>query len=188
LGNITSDLLIWTPDDQDTAEPDVYLAAMAQSMEDGLGERLRNQEEKTSAQVSLAADQSISTASVVTYTQNTGPTFNFGLTVNPSGSITLTRDGLYLVSVNVYTQQASGFTGYCVPNIRRNSVNMGTTLAIPQTAGTSKVGVTSLTVPMTGSVGDTIDAYVSATGGTTILLAGAFKNLNTFSVTLVTPT
>lgn len=188
MGNLTSDLGIWTPDELDLAEPDVYLATMAQSLEDGVGVRLRKQEEKIATQVSLSADQSISTSSVVTYTQNTGPTFNFGLTVNPSGSITITRDGLYLVAVNIYTQQASGFTGYCVPNIRRNGVNMGTTLAIPQLAGTSKVGVTSTTVPMTGSVGDTFDVSVQAVGGTTILLAGANKNLNTFSVTLVTPT
>ncbi len=174
MGNITSDLLVWTPDEDDLGEPDVYLATMAQSMEDGLGVRLRKQEEPIAAQVSLSADQSISTAFVVQYSLNTGPTFNSGLTVNASGSITITRAGVYSIATNVYTDQASGFTGYCAPSIRRN--------------GDILCGVTSMTTSIVAAVDDVIDVYITAAGGTTILFAGTNKNYNTLSVTLVTPT
>lgn len=188
LGNITSDLLIWTPDEGDLAEPDVYLAAMAASMEDGLGERLRKQEEPIAAQVSLGADQSISSGFNVQYSINTGPTFNSGLTVNESGSITLTRDGVYTIATNVYTDQASGFTGYCVPSLRRNGDILCTSLVAPTLVNSRKIGVASMTTSIVGAVDDVIDVYVAAAGGTTTLFAGTNKNYNTFSVTLVTPT
>lgn len=188
MGNITSDLLIWTPDDQDLGEPDVYLATMSQSMEDGLGVRLRKQEEPIAAQVSLSADQSISTAFVVQYSLNTGPTFNSGLTVNASGSITITRAGVYSIATNVYTDQASGFTGYCAPSIRRNGDILCSSLAAPTLVNSKKIGVTSMATSIVAAVDDVIDVYITAAGGTTILFAGTNKNYNTLSVTLVTPT
>lgn len=187
MGNITADLQVWTPDEEDLGEPDVYLATMAQSMEDGLGVRLRKQEEPIAAQISLSADQSISTGFVVQYTENTGPTFNNGLTINPSGTITITRAGVYTIACNIYTDQVSTFTGYCVPSIRRNGEILCSSLAAPTLINSRKIGVASMTTSIVAAVDDVIDVYVASGGGTTVLFAGTNKNYNTFSVTLVTP-
>lgn len=188
MGNVTTDLQVWTPDELDLGEPDVYLATMAQSMEDGIGVRLRKQEEPIACQVSLSADQGISTGFNVQYSLNTGPTFNSGLTVNASGSITLTRAGVYLLATNVYTDQASSFTGYCAPSIRRNGAILCSSLAVPTLANSRKIGVASMTTCIVAEVDDVVDVYITAAGGTTTLFAGTNKNYNTFSATLVTPT
>lgn len=52
MGNITTGgSAIWTPDENDNLDPEVWSATMAQSIEDGIGKRLEKQE----ARVSLRA-------------------------------------------------------------------------------------------------------------------------------------
>lgn len=99
MGNVTSDLLIWTPDENDTAEPDVYLATMSASMEDGLGARLRKQESfigvNLSQTANFTADGTIRTvpfAAVNTYN------YNEGMTVT-GGQVTVPMDGFYTVTI-----------------------------------------------------------------------------------------
>lgn len=47
MGNTNSDG-IWTPDEEDTLEPDVYLGMMAESISQGLGKRMKLQETRVS--------------------------------------------------------------------------------------------------------------------------------------------
>lgn len=47
MGNTNSDG-IWTPDEDDTLEPDVWSAAMAESIKQGLGKRVKLQETRVS--------------------------------------------------------------------------------------------------------------------------------------------
>lgn len=101
MGNTTSDLLIWTPDDQDTGEPDVYLATMAQSIEDGTGARLRKLESSIACNLSLnsalVADTTVRQVAVsVSKTYN----FNDGMTVS-GGSVTVPVAGTYSVQALV---------------------------------------------------------------------------------------
>ena len=64
MGNVTVPSGIWTPDEDEAVDPEVWSAGMAQSIEDGLGVRMTAQE----AVVGLKA--SIST---LTYVQNIQP-------------------------------------------------------------------------------------------------------------------
>lgn len=45
MGNVTKEFGIWTPDDENAVEPDVYLSQMADSIENGLGKRVLKQEQ-----------------------------------------------------------------------------------------------------------------------------------------------
>ena len=44
MGNVTQASGIWTPDEDDTVDPEVWSAVMSQSLEDGLGIRMGKQE------------------------------------------------------------------------------------------------------------------------------------------------
>jgi hypothetical protein len=99
MGNVTSDLLIWTPDELDTAEPDVYLATMAQSLEDGVGARLRKQESfigcNLGTSTSFTADTTIRQVPFgIVHAWN----YNEGMTVS-GGLVTVPMDGIYTVQV-----------------------------------------------------------------------------------------
>lgn len=188
MGQYTPNAQVWYPDTSDGAELNTLFATMASSIEDGVGSRLKKQEQAVACQVSLEVNQNISVEFVVQYNVNSGPTYNNGLTVNAAGSVTIITPGIYFVSTNVYTQQASGFTGYCVPNIRKNASKISTSICSPTTVGSNKVGVSSITTAAICNAGDTLDVLVTAAGGTTTLLAGNDKNLNTFTVALMRAT
>lgn len=100
MGNVTSDLLIWTPDENDTAEPDVYLATMAASMEDGLGDRLRKQEAFIGCNLGLntpfVANETITQ---VPFGLKNSWNFTEGMTIS-GGSVTIPMDGIYTVALN----------------------------------------------------------------------------------------
>ena len=99
MGNVTSDLLVWTPDEDDLAEPDVYLATMAASMEDGLGSRLRKQESFIGCNLSLASNFAAGGTIVqVPFAIVNSYNFNEGMTVS-GGQVTVPMNGIYTVQV-----------------------------------------------------------------------------------------
>lgn len=99
MGNTTSDLLIWTPDADDTAEPDVYLATMAQSLEDGVGERLRKQESFIGCNLSLTSNLAIGgTIAQAPFAVVNSYNFNEGMTI-AGGQVTVPMNGIYTVQV-----------------------------------------------------------------------------------------
>lgn len=99
MGNVTSDLLIWTPDDQDKAKPDVYLAAMAQSIEDGAGARLRTQELAIGLKAGFSfagtLPNTMTLANMLVTTSN--GCFKQGLDI-AGGVVTVITPGMYSIS------------------------------------------------------------------------------------------
>jgi hypothetical protein len=100
MGNVTSDLLVWTPDEDDLAEPDVYLATMSASMEDGLGARLRKQEAFIGTNLSLpSAFTADGTIRQLPFAVVNSYNFNDDMTI-AGGSVTVPMAGIYTVYVN----------------------------------------------------------------------------------------
>jgi len=108
MGNTTSDLLIWTPDENDLAEPDVYLATMAQSLEDGAGARLRLQEAAVGLKAGIAAGTGIPVATATAPYTITAANGNFsqGLTIS-GGVVTVATPGMYIVTASLGIQPKS---------------------------------------------------------------------------------
>lgn len=111
MGNVTSDLQIWTPDENDLAEPDVYLATMAQSLEDGVGDRLRTQEVAVGLKAGFTSAPTLSsTMTIAAVTVNTSNgSFNQGLTIS-GGVVTVESPGMYIISGSVGVNNVSGHT------------------------------------------------------------------------------
>jgi hypothetical protein len=99
MGNVTSDLLIWTPDQDDLGDPDIYLATMAQSLEDGTGERLRKQEQFIGCNLGVSAFTADGTIKQVPFANINSWNYNLGMTVS-GGAVTVPVDGIYTVQVN----------------------------------------------------------------------------------------
>lgn len=101
MGNVTADLQIWTPDEADLGEPDVYLATVAQSIEDGAGARLRKQEAFIGVNLSLpSAFTADSTIRQLPFAVTNSYNFNEDMTVS-GGSVTVPMAGIYTVYVNM---------------------------------------------------------------------------------------
>jgi len=99
MGNVTSDLLIWTPDEDDLAEPDVYLGTMAASLEDGVGTRLRKQESFIGCNLSLASGFAVGgTITQAPFAVVNTWNFNEGMTIS-GGQVTVPMDGIYTVQI-----------------------------------------------------------------------------------------
>lgn len=105
MGQTTANLQIWTPDEADIDAPDVYLATMSASIENGTGERLKLQEKAIGLKVSLdAAAWTIpagNPATVVPYavTSSRGD-FNQGFTY-AAGTATIVTPGMYFVTASI---------------------------------------------------------------------------------------
>jgi len=111
MGSTTSDLLIWTPDENDLAEPDVYLKTMAQSIEDGVGGRLRTQELAIGLKAGYTSAPTLTTTmtnAAVTITTSNG-CFKQGIDIS-GGVVTIITPGLYLISAAVAVTTATGHT------------------------------------------------------------------------------
>lgn len=111
MGIVTSDLLIWTPDEDDDLEPDVYLATMAQSIEEGVGTRLRLQELAVGLKAGFTSapvlSSTMATAAVTVNTSN--GSFKQGLDIS-GGVVTVVTPGMYIVSGSVGVTNISGHT------------------------------------------------------------------------------
>lgn len=111
MGNTTTDLLIWTPDENDLAEPDVYLSTMAQSLEDGVGDRLRTQELAIGLKAGYTSAPTLSsTMAIANVTINTANgSFKQGLDI-AGGVVTVITPGMYLISGSLGVSNVAGHT------------------------------------------------------------------------------
>jgi hypothetical protein len=99
MGVVSADLQIWTPDELDTAEPNVYLATMAQSLEDGVGDRLRKQESFIGCNLSLPSSFAVGgTIAQAPFAVVNAWNFNEGMTVS-GGNVEVPMNGIYTVQV-----------------------------------------------------------------------------------------
>jgi hypothetical protein len=105
MGSTTADLLIWTPDENDLAEPDVYLKTMAQSIEDNAGTRLRLQEAAVGLKAGIPAGTGIPVTAATAPYAVTAANGNFtqGLTIS-GGVVTVATPGMYIVTASLGIQ------------------------------------------------------------------------------------
>lgn len=168
MGNITSDLLIWTPDEADLAEPDVYLATMSASMEDGLGSRLRLQEIAVGLKASIGSytiphvpNPGTPTAIVPFTVTATRGDFNNGFTFS-GGVATVQTAGMYVVTAGIGPNAASSTNGFKI-RIQKNS----TAIITAETAMDATIWVSGSANTVINCVaGDTISVLASITGST----------------------
>lgn len=191
MGQTTTSTQVWTPDSTDLGHPDVYLATMSASIENGIGARLTKQELLQGLFANIPSGTSVpitgGTETVLAMTVNAGVGFNQGMTL-AGGTVTITQAGLYSISAGVTTAQS---TGYLDTKIYQNAGIVGRALTPATTVGGGfAFGNTSVSV--TCAVGDTLNVRITAftrttPGGAdtaTTLLTGA-STYNTLSVTLL---
>lgn len=165
MGNTTADLLIWTPDANDTAEPDVYLATMSQSMEDGLGNRLRTQELAIGLKAGYTAAPTLTTTmtvAAVTVNASNG-SFSQGLTIS-GGIVTVATPGMYIVSGAVGVQNIAGHTA-------KIELRKGSTILVSdeQKSDATFFQAAKATTVVNCVAGDTISMRIGdAAGGATV--------------------
>lgn len=106
MGNVNVDG-IWTPDEEDTLEPDVWSQQMADSISQGLGERMKRQEARAGAATSTSGTFSITGAGNTTDTGIVLPVKKTGyrnyltdMTL-AGGVLTVKTAGLYLIVMTV---------------------------------------------------------------------------------------
>ena len=106
MGNVNVDG-IWTPDEEDTLEPDVWSQQMAESISQGLGVRMARQETRAGAATSTTGPFSITGAGTI---EDTGITLqvkhtgyrNYITSMELSGGVLkVTTPGLYLIVLTV---------------------------------------------------------------------------------------
>jgi hypothetical protein len=180
---------IWSPDEDDTLEPDVWSAMMADSIEQGLGVRVARQEKNVGAFLNIT-DPFTMTAGPIGHAQVPLP---FTVTSEVSyvkdmeltgGVLKVPVSGQYFVSA---TACAQGGSGYLELTLFKNSTRHGQSIETPngspfgQTLGPQ-------TAMMNCIAGDLIWASACQYGGDTgtpPTLNVNFNLLNTLSVALV---
>jgi hypothetical protein len=194
MPNVTASGIV-TPDEDDLDEPDVYLAAMADSIESGIGTRLAAQEAQIGLKASLPPTFSlnawptpgpgvlpfaIGADAMATYPN----TANFiqGATISAGGEVTIQTKGVYFVCASVGIEKDASRTvaiGLC-----RN----GAVFASAENPGSSDyyssafAGSAILLLP-----NDTLHVLGHSAGGTTSMAIAGDNTKTYFSVSLVTP-
>ena len=103
MGNVTEKDAIWTPDEDDKLDPEVWSAMMADSISQGIGKRVAKQEARAGACISLSAEFSVpSTDTLFPLEVSTGYAYSYanfveGMTLS-AGVLQVVTSGLYLLS------------------------------------------------------------------------------------------
>lgn len=118
---VTEEFQIWSPDESHTVEPDVYLAQMADSIEQGMGGRVQRQEMLVSAGMNVAVGnfQPLPVGESTTVEFEPGTRGHLEGMEFVGGVVTIPVDGLYFLSagVSVNIPQDEVFTVEVVVNI-----------------------------------------------------------------------
>jgi hypothetical protein len=99
MGNVNSDG-IWTPDEEDNLDPEVWSAAMADSISEGIGVRLTKQETAIGLKAGIPVATTMTDASgvIAPYQIVSGlECFTQGMTLE-GGVVTVTVAGMYFIS------------------------------------------------------------------------------------------
>lgn len=184
MGAFTTTAQVWYPDLSDTAKLNTLLATVASSIENGLGARMTKQETVKSLLATVTAGSSWTlangTEATLPFSINTGG-YNDGLTLS-SGIVTFTTPGLYNITVNALTTQASGYSDL---RIYKNAGVIARTLGDSTTAGG---GFSPTTISITGNfiAGDTFKSTITVNGvtGSAAIHTGQ-ATYNVLSVTLI---
>lgn len=184
MGNVTADLLIWTPDDGDTSEPDQYLAVMAQSLEDGVGERLRKQEDFIGCCLGISTFTANTTVTQVPFAVNSGQAWNYneGMTIS-GGTVTVPVDGVYTVHLVANYLGVSSTPGRINTYLYKGSSSVQFASTYGNTV-TTRYANASMSIPLKLVAGDTLAIKAASFDANSILNGGGGSS---FSVVLTKP-
>lgn len=124
---------IVTPDEDDLDQPDVYLSAMADSIENGIGARLSRQELTAGAYMCIQTAMHFNgiqpggNVSWLGFNLGTSECWVNGMTPNTDGSLTVITPGTYTVTVQTVASIGDSGDGqsYLETKIYRNLVGLG---------------------------------------------------------------
>lgn len=189
MGNVTLESGIWTPDEDDAVDPDVWSAQMADSIEQGIGKRLADQEQYISASIHLpfGEDITLESAQAIPY-QVTSASYADELVVQ-NGHVTIEVDGLYFLTSRATFSYTPGYL--MTLEIRETPFKTlarghGSTVNF----GASTVGYISIAEVRRLYKGDQVFCcLIDYSNGATPIVARASGDIdsNNFSVTLLKP-
>lgn len=180
MGQVTTNTQVWTPGVEDLNEPDVYLATMSASIENGIGPRLALQEQAIGLKAGLSAQVTLTTAEatmpVVINTANGN--FTQGLTI-AGGIVSVTTPGMYMVSGSVGIQPSGTATTTAMKLYKNSTVIVGD----EQLSTNSFYQGSKATSVINCVAGDTIKMTGRCASGT--VLTAADQSLSHLSVVMV---
>lgn len=111
MGGMTVKHAVWYPDLTDVDQPNVWAATMAQSVADGIGDRLELQEKAVGLKAGLSSQFTLTTTAQILpmVIKATDGSFKEGFDIS-GGIATVTVKGMYLISGALGIQPASGTT------------------------------------------------------------------------------
>lgn len=179
MGNTTTDLQIWTPDEADLDEPDVYLATMSASIENGVGPRLQLQEMAIGLKAGFTSAPTLSstmTVAAMTINSSNG-SFKQGLGIS-AGVVTVITPGMYLMSGSVGIDNVAGHSAKM--DLRKGA----TVIAADEVASNaSYYAVAKQTTIVNCVAGDNLTMRIGdAAGGAAV---GSNLSLTHFTVTMI---
>lgn len=179
MGQVTASAQVWTPDQADLNEPDVYLATMSASIENGLGQRVNKLESFVGCNLSLTSKVSYSGGTVGVVPFVVTQPFNFvdEVTNNPDGSVQIDVPGIYQVNLNAVFLP----TNTTAARINTYLYKNGAGLAFSSTYGetvVSRYSNCNIAGVYKFVVGDVITARVAVFDGISALQDGTGSSLS----------
>lgn len=163
MGAYTTNMQVWYPDTSDTAKLNTLLATLASSIETGIGGRIIKVETTRSLLATVTAGSvtplSNGGEKTIPFSINPGG-YNDGMTIAPTGIVTVNVSGLYYMAVNSMTTQASGYMDL---RLYKNAGNFTRALGHSGTngGGFAAAGATGI---MQCNAGDSLQATVTVNG------------------------
>lgn len=178
MGNV-NEAGIWTPGEGETVDPEVWSAAMADSIMNGLGERMNKQETKAAGKVSINAPVDV-TPDGITFplAVSTDYAYSYGNYVEglelESGIIKILTSGVYMVIGSVICDFVENRTPMNI------SLNFNTDIAISEALETSPTTWASKTLITSGYLiaGDLVYMRAATAAGVQENLPVRGANLN----------
>lgn len=161
MGQTTANLQIWTPDEGDLDEPDVYLASMAASIENGAGERLLLQEVAIGLKAGLSSTFSLTSSWQIAPVAILSVNGSFAQGITLSGGVaTIVTPGMYLISGSMGINNIAGHTAKV--ELRKNGSGV---VSDEQKSDPGFFQVAKQTTIVNCVAGDTLALYVADAAG-----------------------
>lgn len=190
MGNVNASD-IWTPDESDNLDPEVWSSAMADSIHNGIGVRLNRQEQAIGLKAIIPPGTTLGpTATIAPYQiTNSEISFTQGLELN-GGIATVSVAGMYLIaasaSLNSVELTAANLNRTIAVQLMKNS----TQLAGAEVTADQKYWQTAAATCVINCIpGDTlwVQWYSAPQGSPANAAVSDNGFLNTLSIVLITP-
>lgn len=191
MANVTESGIA-TPDEDDDLDPEVWSAAMAASIENGIGKRVKRQE------VSIGLKAGIAGGTTVAYQDNLIAPYEIlpgeqcfaqGMTLD-SGIVTLSVDGLYFVSASASLEATQTAPDNTDRTIALQIYKGGVQLVGCEVGAATHWSTAQANCTFHGIAGDTIYVKWYSSGPTPGQGQGTLSSntpMNSLSIVLVTP-